>query len=298
MLNITEIQCKQACNRIKSNNLPFPWDLNIYRGCQHGCVYCYAMYSHDYLEGKNFYEDIYVKVNIAEQLEKQLRRPSWKRETINIGGVTDSYQPLEAKYKLMPDILRLLTKYKSPCTISTKSDLILRDYDLIDELSRVTDVNIASTITCMDEDIRKKIEPRGKSAPAKFHMLKEFSKTNATTGLHHMPIIPYITDKRAQIEELYACAADSNISYIIPGMMYLRGKTREVFFDFIRVVYPNLLKPLTQLYRHGEKKEYSQELYRMVGELRRKYKLPHYYKPKKKAVKAFDGYEQLTLFDV
>jgi len=301
MLNITEIRCQQACNKINNKGLPFPWDLNIYRGCQHGCIYCYAIYSHDYLNAKSYSEDIYVKINIVEQLEKQLSSPNWKREEINIGGVTDSYQPLEAKYKLMPDILRLLIKYKTPCTISTKSDLVLRDYDLIDELSRITYVNIAATITCVDGDIRKKIEPLGKDASVKFHMLKEFSKTNATTGLHHMPIIPYITDQRENIEQLYACAADSNVSYVISGVLYLRGKTRGVFFDAIRHKYPELLEPLTQLYqRGGASKAYKSSLYQMVHQLRRKYHLSSdYINPKKqKMAKEAEGPKQLSLFEM
>jgi len=301
MLNITEIRCQQACNKIKKGRLPFEWDLNIYRGCQHGCVYCYAMYSHDYLNANSHSEDIFVKVNIVEQLEKQLSSPQWKREEINIGGVTDSYQPLEAKYKLMPDILRLLIKYKTPCTISTKSDLVLRDYDLIDELSRITHVNIASTITCVDEDIRKKIEPFGKDASAKFHMLKEISKTNAITGLHHMPIIPYITDQRENIKQLYASASDSRVSYVLPGILYLRGKTRGVFFNFIRCEYPELLEPLTQFYQRGESsKAYRNSLYQMIHELRRKYHLSNDYMSlkKEKIAKETEEYKQISLFDM
>jgi len=304
MLNVTEIRCKQACNKINSGDLPFSWDLNIYRGCQHGCIYCYAIYSHDYLStDTNYYEDIYVKINIVEQLEKQLRSPSWKREKINIGGVTDSYQPLEAKYKLMPDILKLLIKYKTPCTISTKSDLILRDYDLLDELSRITSVNIGSTITTVDDNVRKKIEPVGKNASAKFNMLKEFSKTNVTTGLHQMPIIPYITDSRENIEQLYARAADSKVNSCLPGVLYLRGKTRGVFFDSIRREYPDLLKPLTELYRKGgASKEYKSSLYEKVSELRRKYRLSSYYvntkKEKMVKVKESEGYTQISLFDM
>lgn len=300
MPNITEIRCKQACNKINSNRLPFSWDLNIYRGCQHACVYCYAMYSHDYLNADSHANDIFVKVNIVEQLERQLRSPGWKREEINIGGVTDSYQPLEAKYKLMPDILKLLIRYKTPCSISTKSDLILRDYDLLDELSRITYVNIASTITCIDEKVRKKIEPGAKGADAKFHMLQAFSKTNATTGLHHMPVIPYITDQRETIEEIYARAAEAQVTYVIPGIMYLRGKTKSVFFDFIRRAYPDLLNVLTQFYqRRGNAKGYRNAIYGTINEMIQKYGLSRdYSSPKKeKMAQQVEVYQQISLFD-
>ena len=92
MADYQEMTCVTACNKLK-RTVPFGWDLNIYRGCEHGCQYCYAMYSHQYLGAEQYFRDIYVKTNIAEQLEKQLSSPSWKREVVNIGGVTDSYSP-------------------------------------------------------------------------------------------------------------------------------------------------------------------------------------------------------------
>jgi len=298
MLNVTEITCQQALNRINSKFLPFAWDLNIYRGCQHGCIYCYAIYSHDYLEAGSFSDDIYVKVNIVEQLERQLSSPRWKGGTINIGGVTDSYQPLEAKYKFMPDIFKLLIKHKTPCTISTKSDLMLRDYDLIDELSKIASVNVSATITCADAGTRKKIEPLGKDALEKFHMLKEFAKTGASTGFHHMPIVPYITDKKEDIEQLYACAADSKVGYVLTGVLYLRGKTRKVFFDAIAREYPELLQALRHLYQKREAyKAYGEALYQgVINGLRRKYGLRSYANPGKGGAKEKEESKQLTLF--
>lgn len=286
-----------ACNKLK-RKIPFSWDLNIYRGCEHGCQYCYAMYSHEYLDSEQYFDDIYAKTNIVEQLEAQLRSPSWKREIVNIGGVTDSYQPIEAKYKLMPDILRLMIQYKTPCIISTKSDLILRDYDLIAELASITYVNVAATITCMDESIRKKIEPNGAPSLKRFTMLKEFAKTNASTGLHFMPIIPYLTDNRENVDSLYSHAEGCEVDYVLPGTLYLRGKTRQVFFDFIESEFPNLYEPMKNLYKTGSTgKEYKDELYKMVNELKAKYHLSgSYTKPMKEKLKQAE-YTQLTLFD-
>jgi DNA repair photolyase len=280
--------------------IPFAWDLNIYRGCEHGCKYCYAMYSHDYLSESNeqYFNDIYVKTNIVEELEKQLFSSSWKREVVNIGGVTDSYQPAEETYKLMPDILRLMIKYRTPCIISTKSDLILRDYDLIDELSRITYINVAGTITCMDEDIREKIEPNGVPSLRRFAMLKEFAVTNASTGLHFMPIIPYLTDTRENVDGLYARAKDSEVDYVLPGVLYLRGKTRKVFFDFIQSDFPQLMVPLQTLYKKGgADKGYKDELYKMVNEIKAKYGLSSSYsKPMKEKLQQSEC-KQMTLFD-
>lgn len=292
-----EIICTTACNKLK-RRVPYSWNLNIYRGCEHGCKYCYAIYSHKYLGSEKYFDDIYVKTNIVEELEKQLSSRSWKREVVNIGGVTDSYQPIEEQYKIMPDILKLMIKYKTPCIISTKSDLILRDYDLIDELSKITYVNVASTITCMDENIRKKIEPKSKESIKRFEMLKEFSKTNASTGLHIMPIIPFITDKRDNIDALYSHAKDSNVNYVLPGTLYLRGMTRKVFFNFIKKEFSHLYEPLQNLYiKGGADKEYKNKLYIMVNEIKDKYNLSSSYsKPLKEKVNQNSNI-QLSLFD-
>lgn len=294
-----EITCGSAANKLKRKN-PYGWDLNIYRGCEHGCKYCFAIYSHQYVNSDNFFDDIYVKTNVVEQLEKQLRAPSWKREVINIGGVTDSYQSAEATYKIMPDVLRLLIKYKTPAIISTKSKLILRDYDLIDELSRITYINIAATITTMDENLRLLIEPNSSSSIDRFEMLKQFRSTNASTGLHVMPIIPYLTDGNENIEALFSYARESNVHYVLPGVLYLRGQTRKVFFDFILQKFPDLYGKLSALYRTGgADKTYKNSLYERLNPLREKYSLSNSYtKPMKEKLNQSmpDQAEQLKLF--
>ncbi len=283
-----EISCEIALNKLK-RRIPYGWDLNVYRGCEHGCKYCYAIYSHDYLASDNYFGDIHVKTNIIEHLEKQLSNPDWKREIINIGGVTDSYQPAEERYKLMPEIIRLLIKYKTPAIISTKSDLILRDFDLIDELSKLTYINVAATITTTDEKIRKLCEPGGVESIKRFKMLKTFRKTNASIGLHVMPIIPYLTDSFENIDMLFSLAKDSNVHYVLPGTLYLRGKTRTVFFNFIKKEFPNIYNDLLFLYKTGgANKEYKNALYKKVNEIRENYFLSNSYsKPMKERLKYF-----------
>ncbi len=123
-----------------------------------------------------------------------MKKNSWKQEIINFGGVTDCYQPLEKKYELMPELLKLLIKYKTPAIISTKSVLSMRDFDLIKDLSEITYVNIAASVTTLDEDMRKGLEPFCAPTADRFEMLKAFGETSASTGLHMMPIIPYLTD--------------------------------------------------------------------------------------------------------
>lgn len=276
-LRYKEVTCENPLNKLK-RRMPYSWDLNLYRGCEHACKYCYAIYSHDYLDSDNYFGDIYVKTNIIDQLEKQLSKPDWKKEIINIGGVTDNYQPAEKNYKLMPELLKLLIKYKTPAIISTKSDLILRDYDLIDKLSRITYINVAATIITMDEDLRKLIEPGGVESRKRFDMLKAFRKTNASLGLHVMPIIPYLTDSYENIDALFLKAKDSHVHYLLPGTLYLRGKTRLVFFDFIKKEFPQLYHDLSLIYKTGgADKRYKNNLYKILNELRDKYSLSSSY---------------------
>lgn len=284
-INVDKMEVKSALTKLK-RKIPYGWDLNIYRGCQHGCRYCYAMYSHQYIGG-GFFKDIYVKENVVEQLEKELSSESWKREIINIGGVTDSYQPAEAHYQLMPQILKLLIKYRTPAIISTKSRLILRDYDLIDELSGITYVNVAATITTMDEEVRRKIEPYGSASLERFEVLREFRKTNASTGLHVMPIIPYITDNEENLERMFYLASECGVHYVLPGTLYLRGETRKHFMDFMEREFGDRSAEFRKLYKTGgADKEYKNTLYEMVNRLRDKYSLSSSYtKPMKEKLK-------------
>ena len=268
-----ELSCESALNKLK-RSIPYGWDLNVYRGCAHGCVYCYAQYSHKYLEDDSFFSHIYAKTNIVEQLERELSQPDWKRDVINIGGVTDSYQPAEETCRLMPEILKLLIRYKTPAIISTKSTLILRDYDLIDELSRLTYINVAATITTMDEAVRKSIEPCSAPSEARFAMLKEFRKTNASIGLHMMPITPYVTDGSENLEALFANARDVQVHYALPGTLYLRGQSRKTFFDWAQAAVPQQYPALLQLYKTGgADKAYKDALYARLLPLREKYGL-------------------------
>ncbi|MDI6400844.1 hypothetical protein QLX67_02465 [Balneolaceae bacterium ANBcel3] len=279
---VIEMPCTTALNKLK-RKVPYGWDLNIYRGCSHCCRYCYAIYSHAYLAETRFTK-VFAKTNSAEQLDKELSRPTWKREVINMGGVTDSYQEAEKTLKLMPDVWKVLIKYKNPVIISTKSDLILRDYDLIAELAKETYVNVASTITTMDEGVRIKIEPNASPGIDRFNMLQAFRKTNASVGLHTMPIIPCITDSYSNIEWLCAEAQRTRVHYMLPGVLYLRGATKKVFLACVEKEFPDIFEKMIALYKTGgANKAYKERLYRdIVNPLREKYGISSsYIKPMK-----------------
>jgi len=250
------------------------------------------MYSHSYLEkeeksssageeSSDFFRKIYVKTNIAEALNKQLGARSWKREVINIGGVCDSYQPVEARYGLMREVLKLMIEYKNPVTISTKSDLILRDFDLLEELAELTYVNVAVTVTTTDEMLSSLLEPLASSPEKRFSVLRAFKDTTATTGLHMMPILPFLTDSPVNLEHVFSRVAECKVDYALPGLLNLRGETRKHYFNFLARNFPELLDPYRRLYaKGGADRAYKAELYGVLWTLMEKHRLSgDYLKP-------------------
>ncbi len=271
---IEEIKVKKALNKLHSNFLPYKYDLNIYRGCSHKCQYCYAQYSHRYLETTNFFEKIYIKTNIVEALEKELSSKNWRQQWINLGGVTDSYQAIERQYKLMPKILELMIKYKTPVTISTKSDLILRDVDLLEKLAKVATVNVAVTITTWNENLAKKLEPGAISSQKRMEIFKQLKGKRINLGLHLMPIVPYLTDTSENLENILREAGKIKVDYVIAGMLNLRSETRKYFLRFIQENYPELANKYFQEYKGAYwEKEKRQEVYFLVYKLMKKYGL-------------------------
>ena len=272
------LENKSALNRISKKELPYKWDLNIYRGCYHRCIYCFAIYTHDYIGKDSFYDTIYYKKNILTALEKELSSPNWKREIVNIGGVTDSYQPVEAKLKIMPEVLKLMIKYKTPIIISTKSSLILRDIVLIKELASITYVNIACTITTLDDEISSWIEPGASLPMHRFHTLKKIKEeTNAYVGLHLMPIIPYLTDDDKNLDTIYHLAGDIGVDYVLPGTLYLRGKTRTTFFNALKNKDIDLYYTLLDVYKQRLSTEYKTALYTRINAYKKKYNVTSNY---------------------
>lgn len=270
-----ELMAKSALNKVKGR-FPFKWDLNIYRGCQHGCIYCYAIYSHKYLNDANYFETIFYKKNILACLEKELSSPNWKHEIVNIGGVCDSYQPLEEKLQLMPEVLKLMIKYQTPIIISTKSSLILRDLDLIKELSKIVYVNIACTIITVDDSLRETIEPGSSPIVERFRVIDQIKKhTKASAGVHIMPIIPYLTDQYGNLNGLYKMASKVNADYVLPGILYLRGQTRMHFFTMIKKHDYGLYKKISSLYYQKEDfNTYKKNIYTTINQLKKQYNLP------------------------
>jgi len=275
-MSIKELKVKSAIH-FHDSKFASNYDLNIYRGCEHRCKYCFAQYSHKYLnEGKSeFFGDIYVKTNVAEVLDKELSKKSWKNTNIlNICGVTDCYQPIEEKYQLMRNVLKVLIKHKQPIFILTKSSLILRDYDLIKQLSDLTYVNIAFTITTLDESIRQKIEPNAKPTLERLKALSEFSKLNCKTVVMLMPIIPYLTDTTKNLEDIFKISKECGCSFLLSAPLNMRGFVKNNFYDFLKKDFPTTYQKIQKLYKGAYScKNYNDKLGKFIYQLRIKYSM-------------------------
>lgn len=181
----------------------------------------------------------------------------------------------------MRQVLLLMIKYRNPVMISTKSDLILRDFDLLKELAELTYVNIAVTVTTINEDLSALLEPFASSPIKRFSILRAFKNTAAVTGLHMMPILPFLTDNPQNLEQILSLAAECEVDYALPGILYLRGDTRKHFFDFLELKFPELVDPYCKLYaKGGADGAYKAELYGVLNSLMDRYNLSgNYMKP-------------------
>lgn len=287
------IPCRNPFNRV-NRFMPYHWDLNIYRGCKHQCIYCFAQYSHKYLDDDDFFHHIYIKENIVESLEKKLNNKNWKHEVVNLGGITDSYQPAEKEYQIMPRILKLLIQYKTPAIICTKSSLILRDIELLKELHKVAGVQIACTITTLDQSLADQLEPNASPVIERIHTIKTLKAAGLTVGWHLMPIIPYLTATRNNLQAIFQMAQKCQIDYLIPGFLNLRGNVKTNFFHFINNKYPFCYHNLWKLYHDKKRKDiYKKQLYDLIEQLKVSYQIDtNYWKyvPKNRKL------EQLQLF--
>jgi DNA repair photolyase len=244
---IREITCKTALH-YHDREFASNWDLNIYRGCGHRCIYCFAQYSHKYLDTDQFFDDIFVKTNVAETLLRDFSKRSWDGDLVNICGVTDGYQPIEADYCLMPKIIEAFIRHKNPMIITTKSTLLLRDLDLLEELNKVAGVSVHVSASVIDESIREKIEPFASPTVERLKMMGELNKCRIPCGVLMMPIIPHLTDTIENLDAIFKLAKENGAKTIIPQLLHLRGNTKNVFFDYARNLFHELESRIKSLY--------------------------------------------------
>jgi len=249
-----EIKVKSALHhtRLPYSPKPFYYSLNLYRGCRHGCPFCFARYTHWFLGFQNsfdFQRKIQVKVNLLEVLEKELTQSRRKKDWVSLGAVTDPYQPAEKKYGLARGAFKLLAKHSWPAVFSTKSDLVLRDLDVLKELVDRSNGGVAMTLTTLDPKLQKILEPHAVTLERRLEALRRLKAAGIPCGIHLMPIIPFLTDNDEAMEGMVKAGAEIGIDYFVYNVLRLRGQVvKGYYFEVLKNLDPSLFQQTLKLY--------------------------------------------------
>ncbi|HWY89620.1 MAG TPA: radical SAM protein, partial [Solirubrobacteraceae bacterium] len=253
------------------SRMPFRWTINPYRGCAHSCIYCFARPTHRYLDfdaGRDFEREIVVKVNAPEVLRVELARPSWKREHVALGTNTDPYQWVEGRYRLMQGIWEALRDAANPCSVLTKSPLLLRDLPLMLEIAQRTQISASLSIPTLDERAWRATEPHTPNPRARLEAVAELNRAGIPTGVLIAPLMPGINDAPHQVEPLLARAAEAGATSVGAVALHLRGEVRDVFMGWLQAQRPDLVDRYEQLYSRGAYAP-REERERLAGLIRR-----------------------------
>jgi DNA repair photolyase len=270
-----EIRSKSALNRVPgASKLPFGWTVNPYRGCLHACQFCFARPTHEYLgldAGKDFEQQIIVKVNAPEVLRVELAKPSWGKEHVALGTNTDPYQWVEKRYRLTRAILEVLRNARNPCSVLTKSPLLLRDLDLFLELLEVTEFSACLSIPTLDEKAWRATEPHTPHPRKRLEAVQALNEAGVPTGVLVAPLMPGINDAPEQVEEVVAACQEAGAVRVGGQALFLRGATKDVFMGWLRHARPDLVPLYDDLYgnraylREPDKRRTEARLRQLTG---------------------------------
>jgi DNA repair photolyase len=253
-----EILAKSALNHVPADArmLPGEWTINPYRGCTHACRYCFARPTHTRLElnmAEDFDREIIVKVNIVDVLRQELAKKRKLPPRVAFGTNTDVYQRAEGRYELMPGIIEALAGARVPFSILTKGNLIRRDLNRLVAASAVTTVHLGMSIAIMSDDIQQSVEPGTATTAARLATVRAIRAVGLDCTVFLAPILPLLTDRTEQLEELVAAVADAGATSVLYTPLYLAGGVKEVFSGWLRRSYPGLVREYEELYSHGSR---------------------------------------------
>lgn len=268
-----EVRCRSALNRVKG--MPFDWTLNPYRGCTHGCHYCYARRYQTQFElgaGDDFASIIFVKTNFVEVLRQELARPSWTGEYVAVGTATDCYQPIEGHYKLTRRSLEALRDFNNPVGVVTKGPMIVRDKDVLADLAAGPGCGVYISVPTVDEEAWQLLEPGAAPPLQRLRAVRELVDAGIRAGVLMNPIVPGITSKPALLERTMKAIADHGARFIGCNVMFLEGGTRDHFMRWLTQAFPHLVEGYNNLYAGKyAPSAYRKEVQSVVSLLRKKY---------------------------
>lgn len=231
---------KTILNKVESKDIYDAYSMNAYQGCEHGCIYCYARVTHEYLgfsAGLDFESKIMIKKNVVELLDKALSAKNYVPKSIMLSGNTDCYQPVEKEQRLTRGMLEILLKHRHPVDIITKNVLVLRDLDILQEMARRHLVNVSISITSLNESLRLLMEPRTATYRKRIEVVRELSKAGIPVNVMIAPIVPSINDH--EIPAVMEASAEAGALSAGFTMVRLNGTIGEIFTDWVRKAYPD-----------------------------------------------------------
>jgi DNA repair photolyase len=267
---------RSLLNRCTAARMPFTWTINPYRGCEFACKYCYARYTHEFMElrdGVDFERKIFVKQHAAELLRQELRRVK-AGEEIAIGTATDPYQPIERRQEVTRAILEELSRHAGlQLGIVTKSNLVLRDIDLLQRIAENNQIFVNLTITTLDVDLARILEPRAPRPDLRMETVRKLNLDGVNAGVICAPVVPGITDAPRDLEALVRATAGAGGKYIYANPLFLKPCSAAVFLPFLEKEFPHLADNYRQRYKDRAflPKAYGQRLSQLMARLRQKY---------------------------
>jgi DNA repair photolyase len=276
---------KSILNRCDSNRVPFEWTINPYRGCEFACKYCYARYTHEYMEldGSEFEKKIYVKKDAAPLLAHDISRKysyasersaGEKPDHIAIGTATDPYQPAEREHGVTRACLEELAKREGlSISIITKSNQIVRDIDVLKKIAARSSLQIDITVTTMRARLARLLEPRAPRPDLRLAAVKELREAGLAVGVSASPLVPGITDGEGELEAVAAAAKEAGAQWFFSGVLFLMPSSAKQFLPFVREKFPRLAKQYEQWYaKNGyAPEEYRRKASERVARIREKY---------------------------
>jgi DNA repair photolyase len=254
-----EVACRSALNRVKG--MPFDWTLNPYRGCTHGCHYCYARRYHAQFEmdaDDEFASVILVKTNFVDVLRRELAKPSWRGEYVAVGTATDCYQPIEGHYKLTRGSLEALLAARNPAGIVTKGPMVVRDRDLLVALTQAADCTVYMSVPTVDEEAWATLEPGTAPPLQRLRAVKALVAAGVNAGVLMNPIVPGFSSSPAKIERTIKTIADHGARFVGCNVMFLEAGTRAHFMKFLQHEFPSWVPRYERMYS----RKYAPQAYR------------------------------------
>jgi DNA repair photolyase len=297
------LEARTLLNRCKAPRMPFQWTINPYRGCEFACKYCYARYTHEFMEMRNgldFERKIYIKQEAAWLLRQDLRKVK-RGEEIAIGTATDPYQPAERHYRVTRAILEELAQHKGfDIGIVTKSDLILRDRDVLQRVAEQNRVYVNLTVTTLDAKLARILEPRAPRPDLRLKAVEELNRAGIDAGVICAPVLPGITDGEDELEALVAATKEAGGKNIFANPLFLKPCSAAVFLPFLEKEFPPLVQQYQERYasRAFVSEAYHRRIAKLMAKLREKYGI-HFEREPRTSQQANDTVAvQLPLFQV